>query len=54
MKLNNEMSKHWFKLPLHLRVRWWQETNYGKDDPNEELLQAMNDAIKLLEEVTHR
>jgi len=46
MRLDDEMSKHWFGLPLHLRKRWWDETEYGKKLPSEELKQAVKTAIE--------
>jgi hypothetical protein len=46
VRLDEEMSKHWFGLPLHLRKRWWDETEYGKKPPSEELKQAVKDAIE--------
>jgi hypothetical protein len=45
MKLNDEMSRHWFRLPLALRKRWWEETEYGKKEPSEELKKAVHDAM---------
>ena len=47
MKLDNEMAKHWFGLPMQLRRRWWEETDYGKKEPSAELkreVQALIDA----------
>jgi hypothetical protein len=46
MRLDEEMSKHWFGLPLHLRKRWWDETEYGKKPPSEELKAAVQAAIE--------
>lgn len=34
---------HWFKLPLNLRQRWWNETQFGKLEPNAELVKAIQD-----------
>jgi hypothetical protein len=45
MRLSDEMAKHWFSLPLSLRKRWWDETEYGKREPSEELKRAVEDAI---------
>jgi hypothetical protein len=53
MKLDNEMSKHWFKLPLEIRRRWWEETEYGKKLPDDKLKQDVQAAIELLQQVTH-
>jgi hypothetical protein len=46
MRLKEEFEKYWFKLPLKLRQRWWEETNYGKIPPSEELELAIEDALK--------
>lgn len=46
MRLKDEIASYWFKLPLKLRVRWWQETEYGKLEPSDELKQAIEDALK--------
>ncbi len=46
MRLSEEMDKHWFKLPLALRKRWWEETDYGKKEPSEELKRVIDEAIK--------
>ena len=24
----------WFSLPLHIRVQWWQDTDYGRQPPS--------------------
>jgi len=45
MRLRDEMSKHWFGLPVKLRVRWWVETDYGKKEPSEELKREIEAAI---------
>jgi hypothetical protein len=37
----------WHKLPLELRQRWWRETDYGDQPPNEELRQAIKDATRI-------
>lgn len=31
----------WFTFPLSLRQRWWQETDYGKNDPSADLVFAI-------------
>jgi hypothetical protein len=49
MRLSAEMSAHWFKLPLSLRKRWWDETAYGKKEPSAELKVAVFEAIELME-----
>jgi hypothetical protein len=43
MKLDDEMAKHWFALPLELRKRWWEETEYGKIEPSQELRQTIRE-----------
>jgi hypothetical protein len=30
--------RHWFGLPLPVRVLWWEETDYGKREPTPELV----------------
>jgi hypothetical protein len=37
MKLPDEIAGHWFMLTLALRRRWWEETEYGKKEPPEQL-----------------
>ena len=49
MKLDNEMAAHWFKLPLDLRRRWWEETEFGKKAPSEKLKQEVQAVIDELE-----
>lgn len=34
-------SAHWFALDMKIRKRWWEETDYGKKQPSQELLEAM-------------
>lgn len=34
---------HWFKLPIELRKRWWDETSYGKNAPDAALIKAIQD-----------
>lgn len=46
MRLSDEMAKHWFSLPLQLRTRWWEETDYGKKPPTDELQQLINEFIE--------
>jgi hypothetical protein len=46
VRLDDEMAKHWFGLPLHLRKRWWDETEYGKKPPSDELKAAVQAAIE--------
>ena len=47
MRLSDEMSANWFSLPLQLRKRWWDETEYGRKEPSEELKQLVHDAIEV-------
>ena len=49
MKLSDEMAKHWFGLPLALRIRWWEETEYGKKEPSAELKKEVRVAIEAKE-----
>jgi len=35
----------WGRLPLAIRQRWWQETDYGKDQPGDELKAAIAAAL---------
>lgn len=35
----------WGRLPLAIRQRWWQETDYGKNAPSDELKQAIKDVL---------
>lgn len=39
-------SKMWMKIPLALRYRWWDETDYSKKQPSEELLSAVQAEIE--------
>jgi hypothetical protein len=48
MKLSDEMARHWFALPLQLRKRWWEETDYGKKPASEELQREVDEIIKVL------
>ena len=49
MRLSTEMAAHWFKLPINLRKRWWDETEYGKKEPSEELKQEISKTIEAME-----
>jgi hypothetical protein len=33
---------HWHKLPLKVRRRWWRETDFGRNEPNEDLLREID------------
>ena len=37
---------HWRMLPMNLRVRMWDRTNYGKVDPTEEVETFVREAIR--------
>jgi len=49
VRLSEEMAKHWFFLPLALRKRWWEETDYGKKEPSEELKREVDEVIAVRE-----
>lgn len=36
---------HWKKLNIELRRRWWQETQFGRELPGEELLKEINNYL---------
>ncbi len=36
--------EQWFSLPLPLRVKWWQETDYGQRMPSAELVSELASA----------
>jgi hypothetical protein len=54
MKLSDEMSRHWFAIPMQLRKRWWEETDYGKKPASAELQREVDEAIKGLTAVRER
>lgn len=35
----------WFRLPIHLRQRWWAETKYGRHPPSPELSALIAESI---------
>jgi hypothetical protein len=37
--------RHWRQLPLDLRRRWWDESNYGRR-PTQQLIDDVNAAIR--------
>lgn len=39
-----DVVKQWHKLPLKLRQRYWRETEFGKREPNEELMRVIQEA----------
>ena len=50
MRLSEEMSKHWFALPMQLRRRWWEETEFGKKEPSAALKKAVEEFIATREQ----
>jgi len=38
-------EKDWYKLPLKLRQRWWDETDYSRNKPSPELMKAIKEAL---------
>jgi len=38
-------SDQWWLLPLPLRIRWWQETEYSMRVPSSELVEAVKAAL---------
>lgn len=34
-------GEHWFTLPLDLRRKWWDETNFGKNPPPPALMREI-------------
>lgn len=38
--------RHWNSLPVPLRQRWWQETDYAGRTPNAALVAEINRAIE--------
>jgi hypothetical protein len=36
----------WGRLPIRLRQRWWEETDYGSQQPSEELKQLIKEALE--------
>lgn len=38
--------EQWSKLPLKLRQRWWRETDYGRQAPNDALVEAIRETIE--------
>ena len=50
MRISNRVHElftreEWFSLPLKLRVRWWDETDYSKRAPSPELVAEINKAL---------
>jgi hypothetical protein len=38
--------EEWFRLPLHLRQRWWRETEFDRSEPSAELLAEVAGALR--------
>lgn len=43
---NRFTREQWFSLPLPLRVRWWGETDYGKNEPPADLMSEIDAALR--------
>jgi len=43
---NKQRTALWFRLPLTLRKKYWNETTYGRDPPSEQLVQELQQARK--------
>jgi hypothetical protein len=41
--------EQWWHLPLPLRIRWWQETEYSMRVPSPELVEAVKAALAAAE-----
>jgi len=42
-------KEEWFSLPIKLRQRYWQETDYGRIVPSTELTEAIAALLKVRE-----
>lgn len=42
---NRFTREQWFSLPMPLRVRWWGETDYGKNEPPADLMKEIDAAL---------
>jgi len=40
----------WLSLPLPLRRRWWDETDYGREVPSPALMAATREALQKAKE----
>jgi hypothetical protein len=36
----------WWKLPLKLRIRWWDETDYSRNEPSPELMEEIQKCLQ--------
>ena len=43
LKVGHICEEHWRKLPMAIRQAWWDETEYGKLDPSEELTKRIRE-----------
>ena len=43
------IGDQWWLLPLPLRIRWWQETEYSMRVPSPELVEAVKAALAATE-----
>ncbi len=48
MKHDPCSPEDWWRLPLKLRRRWWDETDYGAKAPSPELRKAIKAALEEL------
>lgn len=39
-------TQHWRMLPLSLRMRWWEDTDYGRRRPSAELVAETISAMR--------
>jgi hypothetical protein len=46
--------EEWSRLPMELRERWWDETDYGKRPPSPELAEAIEDERRHPERIERR
>ena len=40
-------ERHWRGLPLSVRVRYWEETNYGQYPPSQHLINEAVEALRM-------
>jgi len=39
-------EKTWWDLPLEMRQRWWDETDFGRKSPSDDLVHAIKNELK--------
>lgn len=39
-------NEEWLQLPLRLRQRWWDETDFGRVEPSEDLKEAIRKELE--------